>query len=215
MVAVHLHLHQVQQVQWAQQVDQRCRMQARPLYQLWWGLAAAAAVTTIAAVLAAPVEAAAATAATAATATPPPAPAAPPTAAAVCGPVEGLWIEANDGTPVAAWRSIPYAAPPVGQARWQPPAAATCWDGTYNASQFKGICVQADGIGSEDCLYLHVYVPLALYNNPPPTGAPVMAYIVRCRLLYVVVNTSHTHNSTPTPTPHAARRRPDVGLRQL
>ncbi|MCA3710351.1 MAG: carboxylesterase family protein, partial [Phenylobacterium sp.] len=35
--------------------------------------------------------------------------------------------EAKDG--VGVWRNIPYAAPPVGERRWAPPARAAAWTG--------------------------------------------------------------------------------------
>ncbi len=59
---------------------------------------------------------------------------------------------------------IPYAAPPVGALRWQPPAPAKHWHGVRDASQFAGHCPQnASPFGlpsaSEDCLYLNVYTP--------------------------------------------------------
>jgi carboxylesterase type B len=59
---------------------------------------------------------------------------------------------------------IPYAAPPVGELRWQPPQPAQRWQGVRDATQFANHCPQPPtpfGVASvtEDCLYLNVYTP--------------------------------------------------------
>jgi para-nitrobenzyl esterase len=59
---------------------------------------------------------------------------------------------------------IPYAAPPVGDLRWQPPHAAAKWRSPRNTTQFANNCPQFGtffGLQSfdEDCLYLNVYTP--------------------------------------------------------
>lgn len=69
---------------------------------------------------------------------------------------------------VAVFKGIPYAAPPVGQARWKPPQAAAGWAGERMADEFGPDCMQqpyAEGsffyrparVSSEDCLYLNVW----------------------------------------------------------
>jgi para-nitrobenzyl esterase len=63
---------------------------------------------------------------------------------------------------VNQWLGIPYAAPPVGALRWQPPQAPTPWTSTLATTSFGNVCVQAVGTqiaGSEDCLYLNVWAP--------------------------------------------------------
>jgi len=94
-----------------------------------------------------------------------------------CGAARGVWITNPDGSRVAVWKSLPYAAPPLGDLRWAAPTPPTCWSGTYDASAFRSICVQPGGIGSEDCLYLHVHVPEAVANGSVPDAVPVWAYI--------------------------------------
>ncbi|MGO8991284.1 MAG: carboxylesterase/lipase family protein [bacterium] len=59
---------------------------------------------------------------------------------------------------------IPYAAPPVGALRWQPPQPPAPWHGLRDATQFANHCPQVAspfGVASttEDCLYLNVYTP--------------------------------------------------------
>lgn len=62
---------------------------------------------------------------------------------------------------------IPYAAPPVGDLRWQPPALPVPWQEVLAAVSFGPICAQSStcfpGFGStssnEDCLYLNVFTP--------------------------------------------------------
>jgi para-nitrobenzyl esterase len=69
---------------------------------------------------------------------------------------------------VAVFRGIPYARPPVGALRWQPPQRLARWTGTFQAKQFGNICMQAPssgdaGVGaepaSEDCLTLNIWAP--------------------------------------------------------
>src|SRR6202521_1662882 len=64
---------------------------------------------------------------------------------------------------VESFKGIPFAAPPVGEARWRPPGPAPGWTGVRTADAFGPICMQA-GRGffallpkSEDCLTLNVW----------------------------------------------------------
>jgi para-nitrobenzyl esterase len=59
---------------------------------------------------------------------------------------------------------IPYAAAPVGQRRWRPPAPHPLWTTPLQATRFGPHCPQGPspfGIASltEDCLFLNVYTP--------------------------------------------------------
>lgn len=78
---------------------------------------------------------------------------------------------------------IPYAAPPVGEARWRPPQPVEPWQSVRSARRFGNPCMQTlDSIPvihetkrtpSEDCLYLNLWTPV-------DTGAgdlPVMAWL--------------------------------------
>ncbi|MFI7061012.1 carboxylesterase/lipase family protein [Kribbella sp. NPDC050124] len=81
---------------------------------------------------------------------------------------------------VTSYKGIPYAAPPVGNLRWQAPQAAASWKGVRDATQFGGSCVQGTGWDpgydkptlTEDCLYLNVYVP----SNAKKKNLPVFVW---------------------------------------
>ncbi len=90
------------------------------------------------------------------------------------GPVRGL---ANGM--VDEFLGIPYAAPPVGALRWQPPQPAAGWSGVRDATQFAPHCPQPPGpfgqaSTSEDCLYLNVFTPTHRRNG---SHFPVMVWI--------------------------------------
>lgn len=88
----------------------------------------------------------------------------------VNGPVSGA--PGTDAT-ITAFKGIPYAAPPVGQLRWQAPRPAAAWSTVRKADQFSASCIQtitgerkpwtyefmAHNKISEDCLYLNVWTP--------------------------------------------------------
>lgn len=74
---------------------------------------------------------------------------------------------------------IPYAAPPVGPLRWQPPQPVAPWPGVRDATKVGPRCLQDEGSDlemgrqtDEDCLTLNVW-------TPPPTEEPrpVMVWI--------------------------------------
>jgi para-nitrobenzyl esterase len=78
---------------------------------------------------------------------------------------------------VREFMGVPYAAPPVGKLRWQPPHPHASWSRTLDASHAGGVCPQKGFrrpgiIGTEDCLYLNIYTP-----NPAGTRLPVMVWI--------------------------------------
>ena len=55
---------------------------------------------------------------------------------------------------------IPYAAPPVGAARWTPPKPYGFFhDFFLQATKFGSQCTQGGPSDSENCLFLNVYTP--------------------------------------------------------
>jgi para-nitrobenzyl esterase len=73
-------------------------------------------------------------------------------------------------TAVASYKGIPYALPPTGKLRWQPPVPAPAWEGVRDAGKFGNACLQppqnpaglyTGGMAplSEDCLTLNVWTP--------------------------------------------------------
>ncbi|XP_066057512.1 bile salt-activated lipase-like isoform X3 [Chamaea fasciata] len=78
---------------------------------------------------------------------------------------------------VDIFRGIPFAAPPK---RLEDPQPHPGWDGTLKAKEFQKRCVQmkltqTDIRGSEDCLYLNIWIPQG--RRQVSTKLPVMVYI--------------------------------------
>ncbi len=86
-------------------------------------------------------------------------------------------------TQVRAFLGIPYAAPPIGPLRWQPPQPAAPWKGTRETTSFGPHCYQTSSFAdmafhdpgpSEDCLTLNIWTPA---NVKPGAKLPVMVWI--------------------------------------
>jgi para-nitrobenzyl esterase len=128
------------------------------------------------------------------TAAAPPAPPSPPTVEVDGERLLGALV--GDGSAVAVFRGIPYAAPPTGDRRWKPPAPITPRQGVQQATAFSPACIQevessafyryiaetlgqdpnlvpGPGPSSEDCLYLNVWTA----NLGGRKLAPVMVWI--------------------------------------
>ena len=80
---------------------------------------------------------------------------------------------------VESFKGIPFAAPPVGEARWRPPGPAPTWTGVKTADAFGPICMQSRRIPSaqsmsEDCLTLNVWRPAGAKAGD---RLPVMVWI--------------------------------------
>jgi para-nitrobenzyl esterase len=97
-----------------------------------------------------------------------------PVVRTTAGAVRGISAHA-----MQAFLGIPYAAPPVGALRWEPPQAPPSWSQTRDATGFANHCPQnASPFGfrsvSEDCLYLNVFAPGAAKAG---AKLPVMVWI--------------------------------------
>jgi len=94
---------------------------------------------------------------------------------APAGDLQGL---AADG--VGKFLGVPYASPPVGDLRWQPPRDAARWSPVLQATKFANTCVQpqrgvfAAPSNTEDCLYLNVFTPKT--ESDPAARQPVMIW---------------------------------------
>ena len=98
------------------------------------------------------------------------------------GQVSGQRVGDDGG--VRVYKGIPFAAPPVGKLRWQPPQPPAAWDGVRACNAFGSICpqapyppgsvyAQAPQPQSEDCLYLNLWTAAAR----PDEKRPVMVWI--------------------------------------
>lgn len=104
--------------------------------------------------------------------------------------------------PVEQYLGVPYASPPTGERRFQPPEPPSSWTGVRNATQFAAVCPQhldersllhdmlpiwftanLDTLmtyvqdQNEDCLYLNIYVPTEDDIHDQNTKKPVMVYV--------------------------------------
>ena len=100
-------------------------------------------------------------------------------ASTTLGTVRGTWQRG-----VARFAGIPFAAPPVGDLRFRPPAPAEPWDGVRPAEQFGPVAPQNPSLmealfggeaeqWGEDCLYLNVWTP----EPEPDEPLAVMVWI--------------------------------------
>lgn len=83
---------------------------------------------------------------------------------------------------IRAFKGIPYAAPPVGDLRWQSPQPVMPWTGVRDATDFGPRAMQRpiwddmlfyDDGPSEDCLYLNIWIP----EKSVKRNLPVMFWI--------------------------------------
>lgn len=104
-----------------------------------------------------------------------------------------------DGEATCRYLGIPYAAPPVEDLRWRPPAPAIAWSGIRDATHFAPHCAQKSVMevvnfdpareGSEDCLTVNVWRP----RTPGPH--PVMVWYHGGGLYGGTANTPMYHSA--------------------
>ncbi|QHT69989.1 carboxylesterase family protein [Rhodocytophaga rosea] len=89
------------------------------------------------------------------------------------GSLEGI----TEKSGIRAFKGIPFAAPPVGELRWQEPKPVKSWQGVRKADKFGPRAMQRAVFGdmnfrsngmSEDCLYLNVWTPAKSGNEKLP-----------------------------------------------
>ncbi|CAH1398678.1 unnamed protein product [Nezara viridula] len=80
------------------------------------------------------------------------------------GKLQGRWMTSRAGRKFLAFSGVPFAKPPVGSRRFEPPEEMERWTGIRNATQPGPWCLQVNtfeidpvAFGTEDCLYLSVY----------------------------------------------------------
>ncbi|HLU27915.1 MAG TPA: carboxylesterase family protein [Glycomyces sp.] len=105
----------------------------------------------------------------------PPSPTPETTVTTGSGPIRGTAAEGY-----REYLGVPYAAPPIGEMRWRPPAPPEPWEDTLDATSPGPRCPQhavlsgGDVEQSEDCLYLNITVP---ETANAASELPVMVWI--------------------------------------
>ncbi|XP_063834269.1 carboxylic ester hydrolase-like [Ostrinia nubilalis] len=93
------------------------------------------------------------------------------------GAIRGSWMTTRRGRHVQAYRGIPYAEPPTGEYRFQPPRLITSYSSEVNATAEGPGCPQPVATSNfyidEDCLRLNVYTT----NNQRKNPVPVLVYL--------------------------------------
>jgi para-nitrobenzyl esterase len=86
-------------------------------------------------------------------------------------------VEGRAEGELRVFKGIPYALPPVGQARWRPPSQMPRWEGVRKATEYGAACLQPKPAlsniytrnpmpMSEDCLTLNIWTPIHADNAP-------------------------------------------------
>ena len=81
------------------------------------------------------------------------------------GDISGTTLTSKHGRSILAFRSIPYAVPPINDIRYSKPIPISPWKGVLEVNELSPPCLQPSQypflptIGQEDCLYLNVFVP--------------------------------------------------------
>jgi para-nitrobenzyl esterase len=85
--------------------------------------------------------------------------------------VDGGLVQGAFEDGITIYKGIPFAAPPVGNLRWQAPQPVIKWDGVKQTNKFAPGPVQGGNPPSgksEDCLYLNVWTPAKSQKDKIP-----------------------------------------------
>jgi carboxylesterase type B len=84
------------------------------------------------------------------------------------GKIKGSKIKYKTGKPLYTFYRIPYAKPPLGVLRFQPPEPVDSWKGVLDATKPGPVCYQTKKHRprSEDCLHLNIYTSSLKAFNP-------------------------------------------------
>ncbi|CAJ0574937.1 unnamed protein product, partial [Mesorhabditis spiculigera] len=80
------------------------------------------------------------------------------------GPVQGLKVEAKDGSSANVFLGIRYANAPDNFHRFEKPHIVDKWDFLHHATRFRAACIP---VHSEDCLFLNILTPSDLQSTHP------------------------------------------------
>uniref|UniRef100_A0A6P7GRI0 Carboxylic ester hydrolase n=1 Tax=Diabrotica virgifera virgifera TaxID=50390 RepID=A0A6P7GRI0_DIAVI len=84
------------------------------------------------------------------------------------GQISGHTLQSYNGNEYYAFQEIPYAAPPVGDLRYQLPQSHPGWTGVLNCTNNTKVCPQPQSTyldQDEDCLFANVYTPVKPGSN--------------------------------------------------
>ncbi|XP_069704524.1 esterase E4-like [Periplaneta americana] len=102
------------------------------------------------------------------------------------GRLQGHRLLSRKVREIFSFQGIPYAKPPVGELRFQPPQPPEPWTGVLNVTKVGPDCIQKpfpklpsspEIEGDEDCLYLNVYTPQLPTDGEATELLPVMFWI--------------------------------------
>ncbi|CAG7828561.1 unnamed protein product [Allacma fusca] len=101
------------------------------------------------------------------------------------GRLRGTILKSRRGRDYYAFYKVPYAAPPVGELRFELPQTPKRWFGVRDATKPGPQCIQRSKYepvptpaGEEDCLFINIYTPQLPSDatNNKQTNFPVLVY---------------------------------------